>query len=88
MAQQTKSATTEATAQAPATKLIVAIKRFDRYWVYFKGIAPENNVGCACRTAQKAINYMKLLTARHQDARIDVETYARLQEEAQKEALI
>ena len=43
-------------------KLIVAQRKFNR-WYVFKGVAPKDNVGCGCKTAQSAIRYMHLLKA-------------------------
>lgn len=50
--------------QATSRKLIVAIRKFDRWFVYFKGVAPKDNVGCGCKTARCALRYMYLLKAR------------------------
>ena len=71
---------------APATpKLIVAQRKFDRWSVYFKGVAPKDNVGCGCKTAKSAIRYMHLLKARY-GATISQTIYERLQFEAAREA--
>ena len=70
------------TTPAPITpKLIVAQRKFDRWYVYFKGVAPKENVGCGCKTAKSAIRYMHLLKARH-GATISQNIYDRLQFEA------
>lgn len=45
--------------------LIVAQRKYDRWYVYFQGVRPENNVGCGCKTAQSAIRYMHLLKHRY-----------------------
>ena len=74
------------TTPAPITpKLIVAQRKFDRWYVYFKGVAPKDNVGCGCKTAKSAIRYMHLLKARH-GATISQNIYDRLQFEAAREA--
>ena len=54
-------------AQAAVTdqKLIVAARKFDRWYVYFKGVAPKDNVGCGCKTAKSALRYMFMLKAKH-----------------------
>lgn len=66
-------------------KLIVAQRKFDRWYVYFKGVAPKDNVGCGCKTAKSAIRYMHLLKARY-GATISQTIYERLQFEAAREA--
>ena len=77
--------TTQEKQQAVAPKLIVAQQKFGRWYVYFKGIAPKDNVGCGCKTARSAMRYMHLLKARH-GAVISKNVYERLQFEAAKEA--
>lgn len=78
--------------QAPAApaepqKLIVAKKISNgRWYVYFKGVRPEDNVGCGCKTAKSAIRYM-LMIKRKFSAKIDEAIYASLNAEAQAEAL-
>jgi hypothetical protein len=72
------------TSPASAPKLIVAQHKFNRWYVYFKGVAPKDNVGCGCKTAKSAIRYMHLLKARH-GAIISQNVYDRLQFEAAKE---
>lgn len=70
---------------APATpKLIVAQRKFNRWYVYFKGVAPKDNVGCGCKTAKSAMRYMHLLKACY-GATISQNIYERLQFEAQRE---
>ena len=71
--------------QAVAPKLILAQHKFGRWYVYFKGVAPKDNVGCGCKTARSAMRYMHLLKARH-GAVISQNIYERLQFEAAKEA--
>lgn len=67
---------------APATKLIVAKKTSNgRYYVYFKGIPPCDNVGCSCKTASSALRYMYLLKKRH-GAVISQKIYEQLKAEA------
>ena len=56
MAKKTKKSAENITAQTavPAVettptvtpKLIVAQRKFNRWYVYFKGVAPKDNVGC------------------------------------------
>lgn len=84
IAAQTAAPAVETT---PATtpKLIVAIQKFGRWYVYFKGVAPKDNVGCGCKTAKSAMRYMHLLKARY-GATISQNVYERLQFEAAKEA--
>lgn len=87
-----KSAENIATAVAPAVettapvtpKLIVAQRKFNRWYVYFKGVAPKDNVGCGCKTAKSAMRYMHLLKARY-GAVISQNIYERLQFEAARE---
>ena len=83
---ETTPATTP-TAQQPRPKranLIVAQRKFNRWYVYFKGVAPKDNVGCGCKTAKSAMRYMHLLKARY-GATISQNIYDRLQFEAQRE---
>lgn len=81
---QTTAAAVETT---PATtpRLIVAQRKFNRWYVYFKGVAPKDNVGCGCKTAKSAMRYMHLLKARY-GATISQNIYERLQFEAAREA--
>ena len=81
---QTANPVAETTTQASAQKLIVAQHKFGRWYVYFKGVAPKDNVGCGCKTAKSAMRYMHLLKARH-GAVISQNIYERLQFEAQRE---
>ncbi len=72
--------------EAPVrAKLIVAQRKYDRWYVYFKGVAPKDNVGCPCKTAKSAMRYMQLLKHRH-GAVISQNIYERLAFEASKEA--
>lgn len=71
--------------EATTPKLIVAQRKFDRWYVYFKGVAPKDNVGCPCKTAKSAIRYMHLLKHRH-GAVISQEIYELLKTEAASEA--
>ena len=93
MARKAKKSTENiATNVAPAVettatatpKLIVAARKFNLWYVYFKGVAPKDNVGCGCKTAKSAIRYMHLLKARY-GATISQNIYERLQFEAAKE---
>lgn len=72
------------TVPAITPKLIVAQRKFNRWYVYFKGVAPKDNVGCGCKTAKSAMRYMHLLKARY-GATISQNIYERLQFEAQRE---
>ncbi len=65
-------------------KLIVAARKFNRWFVYFKGVPPKDNVGCGCKTAKSAIRYMYLLKARY-GAVISTNVYDRLSFEAARE---
>ncbi len=66
-------------------KLIVAQRKFNRWYVYFQGVAPKDNVGCGCKTAKSALRYMYLLRSRY-GATISQNIFDRLQFEAAKEA--
>lgn len=81
---QTAAPTVETT-PAITPKLIVAQRKFNRWYVYFKGVAPKDNVGCGCKTAKSAMRYMHLLKARY-GATISQNIYERLQFEAAREA--
>lgn len=71
-------------AQAPVTaKLIMVQRKFDRWFVYLKGVPPKQNPSCACKTAKSAIRYMYLLQLRY-GAVISQNLYDRLQFEAQQ----
>lgn len=95
MAKKTKKSAEKKVAQTAAPvvdttptitpKLIVAQHKFNRWYVYFKGVAPKDNVGCGCKTAKSAIRYMHLLKARY-GATISQNIYERLQFEAAREA--
>ena len=65
-------------------RLIVAQRKFNRWYVYFQGVRPEENVGCGCKTAQSAMRYMHLLRSRY-GAIISQNIYERLQFEAMRE---
>jgi hypothetical protein len=69
-------------AEAPKKKIITAKKNFGRWYVYFQGIPPKQNVGCACKTAKSALRYMYLLKARHNDAIISKNIYETLKSDA------
>lgn len=60
--------------------LIVAQRKYDRWYVYFQGVRPENNVGCGCKIAQSAIRYMHLLKHRY-GAVISQKIYDRIKAE-------
>lgn len=73
------------TTPAIIPRLIVAQRKFNCWYVYFKGVAPKDNVGCGCKTAKSAMRYMHLLKARY-GATISQNIYERLQFEAAREA--
>ena len=81
---QTAAPAVETTPATSAPKLIVAARKFNRWYVYFKGVAPKDNVGCGCKTAKSAMRYMHLLKARY-GATISQNIYERLQFEAARE---
>ena len=66
-------------------KLICVQPSFGRWYVYFRGVQPEDNVGCGCKTAKSAIRYMMYLKKNH-DAEIYNKDYQILKAEAAKEA--
>ena len=66
-------------------KLIVAQQKFGRWYVYFQGVAPKDNVGCGCKTAKSALRYMHMLKYRY-GAVISQNIYDKLKLEASKEA--
>ncbi len=72
-------------AQTSSPKLIVAQFKFNRWYVYFQGVKPSENVGCGCKSAKSAIRYMHLLKKRF-GAVISQNVYDRLSFEAAKEA--
>ncbi len=82
---QTAAPTAAEATPAVTPKLIVAQRKFDRWYVYFKGVAPKDNVGCGCKTAKSAMRYMHLLKARY-GATISQNIYERLRFEAAREA--
>lgn len=93
MAKKTKKSAENIVAQpAPAAvatptttpKLIVAQRKFDRWYVYLKGVKPSENCGCGCKSAKSAIRYMHLVKARY-GATISQNVYERLQFECQRE---
>lgn len=89
--QVTPAPTTQFVASAVDTrptvtpKLIVAQHKYGRWYVYFQGVVPKDNVGCGCKTAKSAMRYMHLLRTRY-GAVISQNIYDRLQFEAAKEA--
>lgn len=84
VAQTAAPAVETAAATTTTPKLIVAQRKFNRWYVYFKGVAPKDNVGCGCKTAKSAMRYMHLLKARY-GATISQNIYERLQFEAARE---
>ncbi len=81
---QTAPVAVEAQTQPITPKLIVAQHMYGRWYVYFKGVAPKDNVGCGCKTAKSAMRYMQLLRHRY-GAVISQNIYDRLAFEASKE---
>ena len=77
--------TAQETKKTVAQKLIVAQHKFGRWYVYFQGVAPKDNVGCGCKTAKSALRYMHLLKHRY-GAVISQNIYDKLKLEASKEA--
>ncbi len=65
--------------------LIVAQQKHGRWYVYFQGVLPKENVGCGCKTAKSAIKYMYLLKHRY-GAVISRNVYDRIKADADKEA--
>lgn len=77
-------ASAEETPQA-APKLIVAKRTVNNRWfVYFKGVKPEDNPSCSCKSASSAIRYMYLLKVRH-GATISQESFEMLKAEQANE---
>jgi hypothetical protein len=74
--------TPQAPSQSP--KLIVVQPRYGRWYVYFKGVPPKENVGCPCKSPDSAMRYMHLLEKRY-GATISMPDYQRLQAEVAKE---
>lgn len=77
------SATASASPVTP--RLIVAQRKFNRWYVYFKGVAPAENVGRGCHTAKSALRYMYMLRRRY-GALISQNVYDRLTFAAATEA--
>ena len=65
-------------------RIIVAQQKFGRWYVYFQGVCPEENVGCGCKTAKSAIRYMHLLKHRY-GATISQPTSARIKADPHRE---
>lgn len=69
-----------------STKKLICVKpSYGRWYVYFRGVKPEDNVGCGCKTAKSAIRYMMYLKKNY-DAEIFNKDYQILKAEAAKEA--
>lgn len=53
--------------EAPKKRVLLIVYKYtgSRYYVYFQGVPPEQNVGCGCKTPQSAIKYMYLLKKKH-----------------------
>lgn len=84
-AQSSISTVVEAVTTPMQQKLIVVQRKFNRWYVYLKGVEPSKNCGCGCKTAKSAIRYMHLVKARY-GAAISQNCYERLQFAAQGEA--
>ena len=85
VASKKKASKARKTKQIIQPKLIVAKQCNNRWYVYFKGVLPKDNVGCGCKTAKSALRYMQLLKHRY-GAIITSNIYERLKYEASKEA--
>lgn len=95
---QTTTAVAEATQQVASTPEaaqestpaaaphLIVVKRTvnGRWFVYFKGVRPENNPSSSCKTATSAIRYMYKLKHLH-GATISQESYDMLKAEQAKE---
>lgn len=64
--------------------IIIAQRKFERWYVYFQGVAPKDNVGCGCKTAKSALRYMHLLKHRY-GAVISQNIYDRIKFDADRE---
>lgn len=73
----------EAVQCQPAKKVITFKMSYDRYYVFFRGVAPAENIGCGCKTALSALRYAMMMKQKH-DAIIDNKAYATLKAEAKK----
>lgn len=63
---------------AVKTQKLIAVKfKFGRWYVYFKGVRPEENVGKGCNTAKSALRYMFYLKSKF-EARIQRESIDKL----------
>lgn len=85
--QQVAAAPEAAESAAPeSTAHLIVCKRTTngRWFVYFKGVKPENNPSCSCKSATSAIRYMYLLKARH-GATISQESFEMLKAEQANE---
>lgn len=76
-AQETPAAEEQAPEEKRRLLIVFKTTHTGRYYVYFQGVAPAQNVGCGCKTAQSAIRYMHLLRKRH-NATIDKSAYDKL----------
>jgi len=83
--QAVEQAPEQAEEQKERRKVIACKQSFGRFYVYFRHVAPENNVGCGCKTATSAMKYCRLLKARH-NAYLPDEVYQMLKAESAKEA--
>ena len=81
----TEQAQEQVQEQKEYRKVIAVKQSFGRFYVYFKHVAPKDNVGCGCKTAQSAMRYCRLLKARH-NAYLPDEVYQLLMAESAKEA--
>lgn len=71
--------------RAERRKVIAVKESFGRYYVYFRGVAPEQNVGCGCKSKQSAMRYCHLLMARY-NAFLPEAVISMLKSETAKEA--
>lgn len=73
--------------KATTSQLLIVTKHLKngRWYVFFQGVKPENNVGCGCKTAKSALRYMLLLKNKY-GAVISNNCYERLRIESLREA--
>jgi cell division septation protein DedD len=88
--QASASVTAQAAADAPqSAKALVLTARYyansQRWYVYLRGVAPMDNIGCGCKSATSALKFM-YMKRRQLGASIDPEIYKVLSDCAHKEA--
>lgn len=76
----------QAEEQQPAAKVIqVKLTASGRWYVFYRGIKPSENVGCGCKTAASAMKYCRLLKQRDK-AYIPDEVYQMLKSGSAQQA--